>query len=94
MDWLHRAITSLAERTGLDAKDLEPSAIERRALLDVARVAAHTSGDRTNAPLLCYALGKAAAAGANLDESIATITSFARETGTPRETDPVHGDPG
>lgn len=28
-------------------------------LLDVARVAAHESGDRTNAPLLCYLVGRA-----------------------------------
>jgi len=28
-------------------------------LLDLARVAAHESGDRTNAPLLCYLVGRA-----------------------------------
>jgi hypothetical protein len=30
-----------------------------RGLLDVARIAAHDSGDRTNAPLLCYLIGRA-----------------------------------
>jgi Domain of unknown function (DUF6457) len=30
-----------------------------RGLLDIARTAAHESGDRTNAPLLCYLLGRA-----------------------------------
>ena len=30
-----------------------------RELLDIARVAAHWSGDRTNAPLLCYLIGRA-----------------------------------
>jgi hypothetical protein len=30
-----------------------------RGLLDIARSAAHESGDRTNAPLLCYLIGRA-----------------------------------
>jgi hypothetical protein len=30
-----------------------------RSLLDIARIAAHESGDRTNAPLLCYLIGRA-----------------------------------
>jgi hypothetical protein len=28
-------------------------------LLDLARIAAHDSGERTNAPLLCYLVGRA-----------------------------------
>ncbi len=32
---------------------------EATTLLDLARIAAHDSGDRTNAPLLCYLLGRA-----------------------------------
>ncbi len=28
-------------------------------LLDLARIAAHNSGERTNAPLLCYLVGRA-----------------------------------
>lgn len=31
----------------------------RATLLDLARIAAHESGERTNAPLLCYLLGRA-----------------------------------
>jgi hypothetical protein len=31
----------------------------RATLLDLARIAAHESGERTNAPLLCYFLGRA-----------------------------------
>lgn len=76
MDWLHRSIASVAERTNLDASALEPSLAVRKALLDVARVAAHTSGDRTNAPLLCYVLGQAVARGANLDEAIAAVKAL------------------
>jgi Domain of unknown function (DUF6457) len=37
----------------------ELTADEIAALLDLARVAAHESGDRRNAPLLCYLLGRA-----------------------------------
>jgi len=32
---------------------------EVETLLDLARIAAHDSGDRTNAPLLCYLVGRA-----------------------------------
>jgi hypothetical protein len=35
------------------------SAAEQRTILDLARIAAHESGDRTTAPLLCYLLGRA-----------------------------------
>jgi hypothetical protein len=35
-------------------------------VLDLAALAAHESGQRTNAPLLCYLVGKAER-GANLD---------------------------
>jgi hypothetical protein len=28
-------------------------------LLELARIAAHESGERTNAPLLCYLIGRA-----------------------------------
>ncbi len=30
-----------------------------RTVLDLARIAAHDSGERTNAPLLCYLVGRA-----------------------------------
>ena len=32
---------------------------ETETLLDLARIAAHESGDRRNAPLLCYLVGRA-----------------------------------
>jgi hypothetical protein len=50
------------------APELELSAADVRTLLDLARVAAHDSGDRTNAPLLCYVLGVAVGRGAELRE--------------------------
>jgi Domain of unknown function (DUF6457) len=45
---------------------LELSPADTRALLDLARVAAHDSGERTNAPLLCYLVGVAVGRGAEL----------------------------
>ena len=50
------------------APGLELSAADVRTLLDLARVAAHDSGERTNAPLLCYVLGVAVGRGAELAE--------------------------
>jgi hypothetical protein len=50
------------------APEIELSATEMRTLLDLARVAAHDSGERTNAPLLCYLLGVAVGRGAELGE--------------------------
>jgi hypothetical protein len=34
------------------------SEADAETLLDLARIAAHTSGDRRNAPLLCYLVGR------------------------------------
>jgi hypothetical protein len=34
------------------------SEADAETLLDLARMAAHTSGDRRNAPLLCYLVGR------------------------------------
>ena len=66
--WLSQRADALAEATGLDRETLEldPHAVDT--LLDVAGHAAHESGARTNAPLLCYLLGRARAGAASLDE--------------------------
>jgi hypothetical protein len=64
--WLQTARDALATRTGQRAGDLELSAADVRTLLDLARVAAHDSGERTNAPLLCYLVGLAVGRGAEL----------------------------
>jgi hypothetical protein len=65
--WLERARDVLAETAGLapDELELDPAAVAT--LLDLARIAAHESGKRTNAPLLCYLVGRATAHGASLD---------------------------
>jgi hypothetical protein len=58
-DWLTRARDALASEAGLDPATLELSAEDSSILLDLARTAAHDSGERINAPLLCYLVGRA-----------------------------------
>ncbi|HVL90345.1 MAG TPA: DUF6457 domain-containing protein [Actinomycetota bacterium] len=72
-DWMQDVIDSLAQRTGLDPATLTLSSDEQRTILDVARVAAHSSGARINAPLLCYVLGVAAAQGAPLSATASIV---------------------
>lgn len=79
MSWLDRTIATIAERTGVDVTSVSPDPGARRALLEVARVASHTSGDRTNAPLLCYVLGAMTARGVALDDAIAIVNEVTGE---------------
>ncbi len=66
--WLQSARNAIATASGVPADELELSADDVRTLLDLARVAAHDSGERTNAPLVCYLIGVAAGkSGASLD---------------------------
>ncbi|HEY7149071.1 MAG TPA: DUF6457 domain-containing protein [Gaiellaceae bacterium] len=65
--WLSRARDALADASGLDRDRLEIEDGSAATLLDLARIAAHESGERTNAPLLCYLVGRAEGA-ASLDE--------------------------
>jgi Domain of unknown function (DUF6457) len=69
--WLARARDALAAETGVDPAELELSDAEAAELLDLARIAAHVSDDRTNAPLLCYLVGRAQAQGARTLEQLA-----------------------
>jgi hypothetical protein len=57
--WLTDARNRVAAAAGVSPSELELSDDEVRELLDLARIAAHDSGDRTNAPLLCYLVGRA-----------------------------------
>jgi Domain of unknown function (DUF6457) len=61
-DWLTRQADALGVG-GLDEA-------ERETLLDLARLASHESGDRRNAPLLCYLLGRAGGDVASLAEVV------------------------
>jgi hypothetical protein len=56
--WLTETVEALAESAGMDAATLTLSGDDADALLKIARIASHDSGDRTNAPLLCYLIGR------------------------------------
>jgi hypothetical protein len=58
-DWLSDARDRLAEASGESPESLGLSQAEIDELLELARVAAHDSGERINAPLLCYLVGLA-----------------------------------
>jgi uncharacterized protein DUF6457 len=65
--WLTKARDALAAATGVPTSELDLSDDEIDTVLDLARIAAHDSGARTNAPLLCYLVGRAHS-GHELDE--------------------------
>jgi hypothetical protein len=65
--WLTDARDAVAAAAGAPAAELELSDEDAATLLDLARIAAHDSGERTNAPLLCYLVGRAQG-GASLDD--------------------------
>ena len=67
-EWLSQRADALADATGVPRERLELSSADTETLLDLAGVAAHESGARLNAPLLCYLLGLAQASGKTLDE--------------------------
>ena len=62
-----QAQEALSRTSGVPAERLELDEEAAATLLELARVAAHESGERTNAPLLCYLVGRAQE-GASLDE--------------------------
>jgi hypothetical protein len=71
--WLTEVRDALARASGVEG--LELSAEDEATLLDLARIAAHESGERTNAPLLCYLVGRAGQGGATLDDLAAAVRS-------------------
>ena len=70
--WLADARDALAQAAGVPADRLDLSDDDVAVLLDLARIAAHESGERTNAPLLCYLVGRAQGE-ADLDELAAAV---------------------
>jgi uncharacterized protein DUF6457 len=65
--WLAEQGDALAKATGIPRERLDLSAADIGTLLDLARDAAHDSGDRKNAPLLCYLVGRAQGEGSLAD---------------------------
>jgi Domain of unknown function (DUF6457) len=70
--WLTAVRDALAAEAELAPADLELSDADADTLLDLARIAAHVSGERTNAPLLCYLVGRAHREG-DLDSLAAAV---------------------
>ena len=76
MSWITDMTTRIARSTGIDEGLLAIDADDAEELLRLAGVAAHTSGDRTNAPLLCHVLGRGSRSAAPLD-SLARVVDDA-----------------
>ncbi len=73
-DWLSKRADALSAASGIERTRLELQDADVHTLLDLARIAAHESGERTNAPLLCYLVGRAQG-GRSLDELAAAVRS-------------------
>jgi hypothetical protein len=58
-EWLVDATRRLAERVGDGAGDYLLTQADVDEVLELARIAAHESGERINAPLLSYLVGVA-----------------------------------
>jgi uncharacterized protein DUF6457 len=67
-EWLSERADRLAVAAQIDRDSFELTGADVDALLELARVAAHESGDRRNAPLLCYLVGVARASGRSINE--------------------------
>jgi hypothetical protein len=68
MSWLEDMTQRVADVSGVDVGSLTLTPNESTEILDIARIASHSSGDRINAPLLCYVIGMARANGASLED--------------------------
>ena len=74
-EWLESARGRIAKASELDTSELALSEQDRERLLDLARIAAHASADRTNAPLVCFLAG--VAVGRNPELDLAQLTGDA-----------------
>jgi Domain of unknown function (DUF6457) len=76
-EWLAQVRDALADAAGVPTAELELDDATTRELLDLARIAAHVGGERTNAPLLCYLIGRASTR-ATVDVLAEAVRSAAR----------------
>ena len=77
MSWLDDVTEKVAAAAGLKPAELKLSSEQVREILDLARIASHSSGDRINAPLLCYELGVAVGKGSSLEAVAEAVRSAA-----------------
>lgn len=75
-EWLTAARDALAEAASISAEELDLDNEDVRTLLELAAIAAHESGQRTNAPLLCYLVGRA-----QRDVTLDALAAAVRRTG-------------
>jgi hypothetical protein len=76
-DWLAEVRLALESESGADL-ELGPAEIDE--LLGVARTAAHESGAKLNAPLVCYLLGRATGLSERtLSELVPVVLTAGRE---------------
>jgi hypothetical protein len=75
-EWLTAARDAIAETASIAPEELELDDEDESTLLDLARIAAHVSGERTNAPLLCYLVGRA-----QRDAALDDLAAAVRRTG-------------
>jgi hypothetical protein len=71
-EWL----AARAQALGVD----EPTPEQVSLLLQLAGDAAHESGQRTNAPLLCYLLGRAQSRSEQRDRTLEELAEIVRST--------------
>lgn len=76
MDWISQVCSHVTVTCGIEESVLVLTEADANTLLDLAGLAAHSTGDRTNAPLLCYVLGLAVAGGASLDDLARSVREF------------------
>lgn len=73
-EWLEAASGRLAEEAGAPVGELTLDQGQIDELLELARVAAHESGERINAPLVCYLAGLAHGRhGGSLDDLVDAV---------------------
>ena len=77
--WLTTARDRIAEQTNVPVDVLVVGDETVTELLELAGIAAHTSGARTNAPLLTYLAGVAVGRGAEFDTISAAIRALEDE---------------
>jgi hypothetical protein len=72
--WLSTVRDELAHAAGIAANELTLDDEDERTVLELARIAAHESGERINAPLLCYLAGRAAERGGVAPDALLDAT--------------------